>query len=176
MPRASWRGHLGLSLGSCPIYLPRATARTKPLRLRQVWQATPPGEAGEPPTQHRERDVADLSASRPRSDQIEDRAGPLRATFLGSRSGLTIRPSARKSRKTKSSGDTSMSAANSHVHIGRAEGARLGELQLHRTWRRLFPAAKSTRSISTAPTTFTPDGQMVVDLHSARRSEGHKRL
>jgi hypothetical protein len=56
MPRASWRGHLRLSLVSCPIYLSPATARAKPIRLHQVGQATPAGEAGEPPTQHRERD------------------------------------------------------------------------------------------------------------------------
>ena len=37
MPRASWRGFLRLSLVSCPIYLSPATARTKPIRLHQVW-------------------------------------------------------------------------------------------------------------------------------------------
>jgi len=41
MPRASWRGHLRLSLVSCRIYLSPATARTKPIRLHQVWRATP---------------------------------------------------------------------------------------------------------------------------------------
>jgi hypothetical protein len=56
MPRASWRGHLRLSLVSCPIYLSPATARTKPIRLHQVWQASPAGEVGEPTTQHRERE------------------------------------------------------------------------------------------------------------------------
>jgi DNA end-binding protein Ku len=87
MPRASWRGHLRLSLVSCPIYLSPATARTKPIRLHQVWQATPAGEAGEPPTQHRERDVTDLRASRPHSDQVEDRAEP-----AGPVSRITLRP------------------------------------------------------------------------------------
>src|SRR5690348_1460928 len=38
MPRASWRGFLRLSLVSCPIYLSPATARTKPIRLHQVWR------------------------------------------------------------------------------------------------------------------------------------------
>jgi hypothetical protein len=44
MPRASWRGHLRLSLVSCPVYLMPATVRTKPIRLHQVWQASPAGE------------------------------------------------------------------------------------------------------------------------------------
>jgi DNA end-binding protein Ku len=87
MPRASWRGHLRLSLVSCPIYLSPATARTKPIRLHHVWQATPGGEAGEPPTQHRERDVTDLRASRPHSDEVEDRTEP-----VGPVSRITLRP------------------------------------------------------------------------------------
>jgi len=82
MPRASWRGHLRLSLVSCPIYLSPATARTKPIRLHQVWQAPSAGEEGEPPTQHRERDVPDLRASRPHSDQIEDRTEPAAPVHL----------------------------------------------------------------------------------------------
>jgi hypothetical protein len=41
MPRASWRGYLRLSLVSCPIYPSLATARTKPIRLHQVWRAAP---------------------------------------------------------------------------------------------------------------------------------------
>jgi hypothetical protein len=69
MPRASWRGHLRLSLVSCPIYLSPAMARTKPIRLHQVWQAPLAGEAGEPSIQHGEREVTDLRASRPLSDQ-----------------------------------------------------------------------------------------------------------
>src|SRR5262249_33540350 len=40
MARASWRGHLRLSLVSCPIYLIPATRRTKSIRLHQVWQPT----------------------------------------------------------------------------------------------------------------------------------------
>jgi DNA end-binding protein Ku len=87
MPRASWRGHLRLSLVSCPIYLSPATARTKPIRLHQVWQASPVGEAGEAPTQRRERDVADVRASTPHSDQVEDRAEP-----VGPVSRITLRP------------------------------------------------------------------------------------
>jgi DNA end-binding protein Ku len=87
MPRASWRGHLRLSLVSCPIYLSPATARTKPIRLHQVWQATPAGEAGGRPTQQREQDVTDLRASRPHSDQVEDRAEP-----AGPASRITLRP------------------------------------------------------------------------------------
>jgi DNA end-binding protein Ku len=87
MPPASWRGHLRLSLVSCPIYLSPATARTRPIRLHQVWQATPPEEAGEAPTQHTERDVTDLRASMPHSDQAEDRTEP-----VGPVSRITLRP------------------------------------------------------------------------------------
>src|SRR5215471_18210980 len=38
VPRASWKGFLGLSLVSCPIYLSPATTRTKSFRLHQVRQ------------------------------------------------------------------------------------------------------------------------------------------
>src|SRR5215469_200766 len=87
MPGASWRGHLRLSLVSCPIYLLPATARTKPIRLHQVWQAPSAGEEGEPTTQHTEREVTNLRASRPHSDQIEDRAEPAAPV-----SRITLRP------------------------------------------------------------------------------------
>jgi DNA end-binding protein Ku len=87
MPRASWRGHLRLSLVSCPIYLSPATARTKPIRLHQVWKATPAEEAGEPPNQHGERDVTDLRAPRPHSDEVEDRT-----ESVGPVTRITLRP------------------------------------------------------------------------------------
>ena len=87
MPRASWRGHLRLSLVSCPVYLSPATARTKPVRLHQVWRAAPAEEPDEQPDQHGERDVTDLRASRPRSDQVEDRTEP-----VGPVSRITLRP------------------------------------------------------------------------------------
>src|SRR5689334_5526632 len=38
MPQATWRGFLRLSLVTCPVYVSPATARTKPIRLHQVWQ------------------------------------------------------------------------------------------------------------------------------------------
>jgi DNA end-binding protein Ku len=72
---------------SCPIYLSPATARTKPVRLHQVWQAPSAGEEGEPPTQHREREVTDLRTSRPHPNQVEDRAEP-----VGPVSRITLRP------------------------------------------------------------------------------------
>jgi len=87
MPRASWRGHLRLSLVSCPVYLSPATTRTKPIRLHQVWQAPSPGIEGEPPTQHAEREVVDLRASRPHSVQIQDRTEPAAPV-----SRITLRP------------------------------------------------------------------------------------
>jgi DNA end-binding protein Ku len=87
MPRASWRGHLRLSLVSCPIYLSPATARTKPIRLHQVWQGTPPEQPGEPTIWGSEGDVTDLRASRGHSHQIEDRTEP-----VGPVSRITLRP------------------------------------------------------------------------------------
>jgi DNA end-binding protein Ku len=36
MPRATWNGHLRLSLVSCPIYLSPATSETKRIRLNQI--------------------------------------------------------------------------------------------------------------------------------------------
>jgi DNA end-binding protein Ku len=87
MPRASWRGHLRLALVSCPIYLSPATARTKSIRLHQVWQATPAEEPDEQPDRERGRDLPDLRASRPHSDQIDNRSEP-----VGPVSRITLRP------------------------------------------------------------------------------------
>jgi hypothetical protein len=88
MPRASWKGHLRLSLVSCPVYLSPATARAKAIRLHQVWQASPAGDdAGEPPTQRREQDIADLRAPMLHSDDVEDRTEP-----VGPVSRITLRP------------------------------------------------------------------------------------
>jgi DNA end-binding protein Ku len=62
MPRASWRGFLRLSLVSCPIYLSPATTRTKPIRLRQVWQPAPANEVEDAsPEQRRYEEVTELS-------------------------------------------------------------------------------------------------------------------
>ena len=36
MPRASWNGHLRLSLVSCPVYLSPATTESKRIRLNQI--------------------------------------------------------------------------------------------------------------------------------------------
>src|ERR1051325_10111306 len=49
MPRASWKGFLRLSLVSCPVYLSPATARTKAVRLRQVWVPREPSAIEELP-------------------------------------------------------------------------------------------------------------------------------
>jgi DNA end-binding protein Ku len=87
MPRASWRGHLRLSLVSCPVYLAPATARTKPIRLHQVWRVAPAEEPDEQPDRYKERDVNDLRASGPQSGQLEDRKEP-----VGPVSRITLRP------------------------------------------------------------------------------------
>ena len=74
MPRASWRGHLRLSLVSCPIYLSPATARTRPIRLHQVWRATPAEQADdELPDQARGPDLPDVLAPKRAPDEVEDR-------------------------------------------------------------------------------------------------------
>ena len=87
MPRASWRGYLRLSLVSCPIYLSPATARTKPIRLHQVWRATPADEAGDLSDQEREQDIPERPASRLTSDDIEDQAERVRPATR-----ITLRP------------------------------------------------------------------------------------
>ena len=75
MPRASWRGFLRLSLVSCPIYLSPATARTKSIRLHQVWRPTSAEEEDDFPDPVRGRNRPDGSAPRfnPGDDQeVED--------------------------------------------------------------------------------------------------------
>jgi hypothetical protein len=63
MPRASWRGYLRLSLVSCPIYLTLATARTKPIRLHQVWRGAPGEDGGDLEDQVGGQDVSERPAS-----------------------------------------------------------------------------------------------------------------
>jgi DNA end-binding protein Ku len=87
MPRASWRGYLRLSLVSCPIYLSPATARTKPIRLHQVWRATPADEAGDLSDQEREQDVPERPGSRLTPDYVEDQAERVRPATR-----ITLRP------------------------------------------------------------------------------------
>src|SRR5205823_9686641 len=72
MPRASWRGYLGLSLVSCPIYLSPATARTKLIRLHQVWRAAPVEGGGDLEDQVGGEDVPERPASRFTADDVED--------------------------------------------------------------------------------------------------------
>src|SRR5262249_33693326 len=72
MPRASWRGYLRLSLVSCPIYLSPATARTKPVRLHQVWRETPAEDGGEVSDQAGGQDVPERPVSRFTPDYVED--------------------------------------------------------------------------------------------------------
>src|SRR6202007_2940863 len=87
MPRASWRGYLRLSLVSCPIYLSPATARTKPIRLHQVWQATPADEAGDLSDQEREQDIRERQGSRLTPDYVEAQAERVRPATR-----ITLRP------------------------------------------------------------------------------------
>jgi DNA end-binding protein Ku len=87
MPRASWRGYLRLSLVSCPIYLSPATARTKPIRLHQVWRATPADEAGDLSDQDREQDIPERPGSRLTPDYVEDQVERVRPATR-----ITLRP------------------------------------------------------------------------------------
>src|SRR6266446_3703915 len=87
MPRASWRGYLRLSLGSCPIYLSPATARTKPIRLHQVCRATPADEAGDLSDQDGGQDACERPASRLTPDYVEDQTERARPATR-----ITLRP------------------------------------------------------------------------------------
>jgi DNA end-binding protein Ku len=87
MPRASWRGYLRLSLVSCPIYLSPATARTKPIRLHQVWRAAPDERGGDLEDRIGGRDVPERPASRPAADYDEDQAERIRPATR-----ITLRP------------------------------------------------------------------------------------
>ena len=88
MPRASWRGHLRLSLVSCPIYLMPATVRTKPLRLHQVWQAAPAEEEQrDRPTRGNGQHLPDPPAAKSPDEVEEDRAEPARPATR-----ITLRP------------------------------------------------------------------------------------
>ena len=87
MPRASWRGYLRLSLVSCPIYLSPATARTKPIRLHQVWREVPGEGGGDLEDQVGGQDVSELPASRRAADYVEDQAERARPATR-----ITLRP------------------------------------------------------------------------------------
>ena len=87
MPRASWRGYLRLSLVSCPIYLSPATARTKTIRLHQVWREAPGEGGGDLEDQVGGQDVSELPASRRAADYVEDQAERVRPATR-----ITLRP------------------------------------------------------------------------------------
>jgi DNA end-binding protein Ku len=87
MPRASWRGYLRLSLVSCPIYLSPATARTKPIRLHQVWRASTSDALGNLSDQDDGRDVLDRPQSRLVPEEVEDQPAPVRPATR-----ITLRP------------------------------------------------------------------------------------
>jgi DNA end-binding protein Ku len=64
---------------SAPLFgvlpdLSPATARTKPIRLHQVWRATPADEAGDLSDQEREQDIPERPGSRLTPDYVEDQA------------------------------------------------------------------------------------------------------
>ena len=87
MPRASWRRYLRLSLVSCPIYLSPATARTKPVRLHQVWRAAPGEGDGDLEDRVGRQDVLERPASRFTPDYVEDQAERIRPATR-----ITLRP------------------------------------------------------------------------------------
>jgi Ku70/Ku80 beta-barrel domain len=73
--------------GVLPIYLSPATARTKPIRLHQVWRSTPADEADDVADQDGGPDAPDRPASGLTPDDVEDQAERVRpATWI------TLRP------------------------------------------------------------------------------------
>ena len=74
MPRASWRGFLRLSLVSCPIYLSPATARTKSIRLHQVWRPTAAEEEDDFSDQVRGEDRSESSPTSFNGQEEENQA------------------------------------------------------------------------------------------------------
>jgi non-homologous end joining protein Ku len=87
MPRVSWRGYLRLSLVSCPIYPSPATARTRPIRLHQVWRGAPDEGGGDLEDQVGGQDVSELPASSRAADYVEDEAERVRPATR-----ITLRP------------------------------------------------------------------------------------
>ena len=87
MPRASWRGYLRLSLVSCPIYLSPATARTKPIRLHQVWRGAPEEGGGELEDQVGGQNVSERPASGLNPGYVEGQAERIRPATR-----ITLRP------------------------------------------------------------------------------------
>ena len=88
MPRASWSGFLRLSLVSCPIYLSPATARTKSIRLHQVWR---PAAAKEPDADEPAPDRGGQVASGPRP-QLVDPGAIKGADQVGTATRIGLRP------------------------------------------------------------------------------------
>src|SRR5262244_810343 len=87
MPRASWSGYLRLSLVSCPIYLSPATARTKSIRLHQVWRGTMGDALRDLSDRDDGRDIPERPPSRPLPEEVEDQPAPVRPTTR-----ITLRP------------------------------------------------------------------------------------
>jgi hypothetical protein len=113
MPRASWRGFLRLSLVSCPIYLSPATARTKPIRLHQVWQ---PARVDEDEDELLGRDKEQQTPVPPAPQLLA--INPYADGYLGGaaariRSDRMIPKPATRSTSARSSKDTNMAAVNS---------------------------------------------------------------
>ena len=132
MPRASWRGYLRLSLVSCPIYLSPATARTKPIRLHQVWRATPADEAGEVSDQEVGQDVPERPGSRFTPDYVEDQPERARPATR-----ITLRPHDPSTGEEVEKEDVVRGYEYQRGHYvtftaGRVEGARFGKFQGHR--------------------------------------------
>jgi hypothetical protein len=91
VPRASWKGHLRLSLVSCPIYLTPATTRTKPIRLNRIWAPSAATTEAEP------EDEPDIRSSRSRSDAASWRPSPAddaapEPPYAGPATRVSLRP------------------------------------------------------------------------------------
>jgi DNA end-binding protein Ku len=71
---------------SCPTYLSPAAARTKPIRLHQVWRASI-SDAGDLSDQDDGRDILDRPQSRLVPEKVEDQPAPVRPATR-----ITLRP------------------------------------------------------------------------------------
>jgi len=107
MPRASWRGFLGLSLVSCPIYLSPATSRTKPIRLHQVWRRASVEEPEDgSPDRGREEQLDERPALHNGAGEDADRTeGATRITLRGASSArcrtASNQPASKRSAKVR---------------------------------------------------------------------------
>jgi DNA end-binding protein Ku len=162
MPRASWRGYLRLSLVSCPIYLLPATARTKPIRLHQVWRGTLADEAGEVSDQVRGQDVPERPGSRLTPDYVEDRPEQDRPATR-----ITLRPHDSSTGEEVEKEDVVKGYEYQHGHYVTFTPEELKALDLESSkvidLEMFVPRGEVDAVYFNSPYYLYPDGQMAVE-------------